>query len=68
MCLYARNPGTPVGETVRGMNPFYPIEEADFAMNLCTSCFHDMAQSMREEKYVNIRGTGVRPNKPAQVI
>lgn len=64
MLLYAKNPGTPATDNIeRGMNPMYPPSEADFTMNVCTPCFHDMAATMREEKYVNIRATGVLPSK-----
>lgn len=63
MLIYAKNPGSPPGSSERGMNPMYPPSEADFRMNVCTPCFHDMAATMREEKYVNIRATGVLPNK-----
>lgn len=68
MCLYAKNPDTKLPPAERNDNPFYPVEEADFTMNLCVGCFHDMATTMREEKYVGIRGTGVRQAKPAQTI
>lgn len=61
MLLYAKNPGSPAGDIERVMRPMYPPEEADIMLNLCASCFWDMTETMREEKYVNIRATGVRP-------
>lgn len=69
MLLYAMNPGSPQPTQLeRGVSPFYPPEQSDVALNLCTDCFWDMSATMREEKYIAIRATGVRPNKPAQVI
>jgi hypothetical protein len=69
MLLYAMNPGKPQPTaTERGVSPFYPPEESDVALNLCTDCFHDMAATMREEKYVAIRATAPRLNKPAGSI
>lgn len=67
MLLYAKNPGSPTGDIERGMNPMYPPSEADIAMNVCTECFWAMSATMREEHYVNIRATGVIPNKAPSV-
>ena len=68
MLIYAMNPGSEQPTVLkRGVSPFYPPENADFTMNLCVACFWDMSATMREEGYVAIRATGVRPNKPAQV-
>jgi len=65
MALYAHNPGKPIIglNAERNSNPFYPITEADVVLNLCVDCFHDTAAEMRTNNYVNIRGTGVLPNK-----
>lgn len=65
MCLYAKNPGTKMPEPKRNDNPFYPIEEAHFTMNLCTECFWEMSAQMREAQYVGMRATGyLRRSQP----
>lgn len=63
MLLYAKNPGVQQPPPQRNDNPFYPYTEADIAINVCTDCFHDMATSMRDDKYTAIRATGVIPHK-----
>lgn len=69
MLLYAMNPGSqqPTA-TERNISPLYPPEQSDVALNLCVDCFHDMAQTMRDEKYVAIRATAPRLNKPEGTV
>jgi hypothetical protein len=61
MHFYALNPGTPLPQPVRGDDPFYPPDLADFRLNCCVECFEVTAQQLRDEKYVGIRATGVIP-------
>ena len=64
MALYAQSPGKPVHALERNDSPFYTPAHADVVLNLCVDCFHDTATEMRTNHFVNIRGTGVLPNKP----